>query len=156
MAPVPRYAFLVHFQTPFGKCNNTWLLYSGENYSRGCRSTLRLCCLCCQASIPSSFIFLSLTHRVRSRRRYIPDVITTPRLLEPLLPHTSTFVLLQNGIGVHEDLRRVAPTATIISVCAWVDATAINGGNVIAHGRMVSFDLILASSYFSLTLLASL
>ena len=61
----------------------------------------------------------------------------TPHILKPLLTKTSTFVLLQNGIGLHEDLRCALPTATIISVCVWVDATAVDGGNVIRHGRMV-------------------
>ena len=81
----------------------------------------------------------SLTERCR---RFVPDVITTSRILGPLLAHTSTFVLVQNGIGVHEELRGAVPSATIISACAWVDATAVDGGNVINHGRMVCVFLV--------------
>ena len=95
------------------------------------------------SSVPqSTYSYLCLRTTDSSWHRFIPDIITTPRLLEPLLSSTSTFVLLQNGIGVHEDLRRAVPAATIISICAWTDATAINGGNVIRHGRMVCIVLI--------------
>jgi 2-dehydropantoate 2-reductase len=71
--------------------------------------------------------------------RYIPDLWPTATLLSPLLTHSATFVLIQNGIGVHEELRSILPDdVTIISGCAWVDATILDGGKILKHGRLVS------------------
>ncbi|TFK55378.1 6-phosphogluconate dehydrogenase C-terminal domain-like protein [Heliocybe sulcata] len=59
----------------------------------------------------------------------LPDVQDTPSLIRPLLSKTSAFVLVQNGIGIERTLREEAPgNATIISGCAWVDATVVDGG----------------------------
>ncbi|KAI0373651.1 hypothetical protein BV20DRAFT_962206 [Pilatotrama ljubarskyi] len=78
----------------------------------------------------------------------IPEIITTPALLSPLLSklaadppqNTTTFVLLQNGIGIEDDLQAAlanidAPTV-LISGCCWVDTTAMDAGKKIAqHGN---------------------
>ncbi|EIN10979.1 6-phosphogluconate dehydrogenase C-terminal domain-like protein [Punctularia strigosozonata HHB-11173 SS5] len=58
----------------------------------------------------------------------LPDVLSTPALLGPLLTRTRTFVLVQNGVGIHDDLQRVVPGATIITACAWIDATLVANG----------------------------
>ncbi|KAI0631945.1 ketopantoate reductase PanE/ApbA C terminal-domain-containing protein [Trametes polyzona] len=73
----------------------------------------------------------------------IPEIITTPALLGPLLSQlkpggpTTTFVLLQNGIGIEDDLVAAlaqidSPTA-VVSGCCWVDTTAIEGGTKIVQ-----------------------
>ncbi|KZT29414.1 6-phosphogluconate dehydrogenase C-terminal domain-like protein [Neolentinus lepideus HHB14362 ss-1] len=60
----------------------------------------------------------------------LPDVQDTPSLIRPLLSKTSAFVLVQNGIGIERTLRKNVPeTVTIISGCAWIDATTVDGGN---------------------------
>ena len=51
---------------------------------------------------------------------------------------SNTFILLQNGIGIERDLRAAAPEAVIISGCAWIDATAVDGGKRIEHFSVVS------------------
>ncbi|KAA1466557.1 6-phosphogluconate dehydrogenase C-terminal domain-like protein [Dentipellis sp. KUC8613] len=61
----------------------------------------------------------------------LPDVTTTPEILQPLLHNTDTFVLIQNGIDIHRDLRKARPDADIISCCAWIDATPLNGGKAV-------------------------
>ncbi|KAF8523351.1 6-phosphogluconate dehydrogenase C-terminal domain-like protein [Hysterangium stoloniferum] len=68
--------------------------------------------------------------------KYIPDVLPTTTILGPLLTGSLTFVLIQNGIGIHEELRSMVPDAvTVISACAWVDATILDEGRVLRHGR---------------------
>lgn len=72
----------------------------------------------------------------------LPDVITTPTLLAPLIQGLSkddstSFVLLQNGIGIDDDLQEAledlyAKTA-VISGCAWVDVTALDGGRTVTQ-----------------------
>jgi len=63
----------------------------------------------------------------------LPDVITTPDILGPLLNHGDSFVLIQNGVGVERALRLQLPTATIISGCAWIDATIVEKGRLLTH-----------------------
>ncbi|KAF8518144.1 6-phosphogluconate dehydrogenase C-terminal domain-like protein [Hysterangium stoloniferum] len=66
--------------------------------------------------------------------KYLPDVITTPKLLGPLLSCSSTFLLIQNGIGINEDLQKATPNAAVLSTCAWVDASVVDGGRAVKHG----------------------
>ncbi|KIJ55457.1 hypothetical protein M422DRAFT_63517 [Sphaerobolus stellatus SS14] len=69
--------------------------------------------------------------------KYVPDLISTTTILGPLISCGSNFVLIQNGIGVHEEIRAAVPKeANVISACAWTDATAIEGGTVVRHGRL--------------------
>jgi 2-dehydropantoate 2-reductase len=70
--------------------------------------------------------------------RSLPDVITTPQLIKPLLNNTSTFVLIQNGVGIELDLQRSMPSATIISACAWIDSTTLDGGRKVYQTDRVS------------------
>lgn len=74
----------------------------------------------------------------------LPDVITTPTLLAPFIQalafsrnDATSFVLLQNGIGIDDDLQAAledTPAKTaVISGCAWVDVTAIDGGRKITQ-----------------------
>lgn len=70
--------------------------------------------------------------------RALPDVLPTPKLLGPLLQHSRSFILIQNGIDIHQDLQNAAPDATIISGCAWIDTTAVDGGRRVVHSSMVS------------------
>ncbi|KAI8978698.1 ketopantoate reductase PanE/ApbA C terminal-domain-containing protein [Trametes punicea] len=78
----------------------------------------------------------------------VPEVITTPALLAPLLARLSTsppkqptsFVLLQNGIGIEDDLlaelSKIDAPTIVISGCCWVDTTAVNGGRkIVQHGN---------------------
>ena len=93
----------------------------------------------------------------------VPEISTTPAVLAPLISKlaatapspatadrpssssststsTTAFVLLQNGIGIEDDLLDVlgvisAPTA-VISGCCWVDTTAVDGGRkIVQHGN---------------------
>ncbi|TFY69175.1 hypothetical protein EVG20_g3249 [Dentipellis fragilis] len=70
-------------------------------------------------------------HLIICAFKALPDVITTPDITQPLLHNTDTFVLIQNGIDIHRDLRKARPDADIISCCAWVDATPLNGGKAV-------------------------
>ncbi|KAF9651688.1 6-phosphogluconate dehydrogenase C-terminal domain-like protein [Thelephora ganbajun] len=63
----------------------------------------------------------------------LPDVISTPDLLGPLLDHGDSFVLIQNGVGVEGALRRRLPMTTIISGCAWIDATIVEKGRLLTQ-----------------------
>ncbi|RDX53518.1 hypothetical protein OH76DRAFT_1399440 [Lentinus brumalis] len=78
----------------------------------------------------------------------ISDITTTPALLSPLLSRlsadpptsTTTFVLLQNGIGIEDDLlealSKISAPTVVISGCCWVDTTAVDGGKKITqHGN---------------------
>lgn len=71
-------------------------------------------------------------------RRALPDVITTPDLIRPLLAKSHAFVLIQNGIGIELDLQRAVPHATIISGCAYIDSTAVDGGKTIRQTNKVN------------------
>lgn len=77
----------------------------------------------------------------------VPEITTTPALLSPLLAQLSasplaqptTFVLLQNGIGIEDDLQaalaKIDALSVVVSGCCWVDTTALDGGRKIAqHG----------------------
>jgi ketopantoate reductase len=70
--------------------------------------------------------------------RTLPDVISTPDLLGPLLDHGDSFVLIQNGVGIEKELRHKLPTATIISGCSWADATIVEKGRSLTHRGRVS------------------
>lgn len=59
--------------------------------------------------------------------------MSTPDVLGPLLNHGDSFVLIQNGVGVEGALRRQLPTATIISGCAWIDATIVEEGRLLTQ-----------------------
>ncbi len=73
------------------------------------------------------------------------DLYPTSSIIEPLLktlpdsPETA-LVLLQNGIGIEDELEdqlsKLGCKNRIISGCAWVDTTAIDGGRkVTQHGN---------------------
>ena len=65
-------------------------------------------------------------------------MISTPDILGPLLNHSDSFVLIQNGVGVEGELRRKLPTATIISGCSWADATVVDKGRLLTQYGIVS------------------
>ena len=90
----------------------------------------------------------------------VPEITTTPALLAPLISKlatasdspdpantpvtiTSAFVLLQNGIGIEDDLLEALSTiripgvqALILSGCCWCDTTAVGGGRrIVQHGN---------------------
>ncbi|CAE6486762.1 unnamed protein product [Rhizoctonia solani] len=64
----------------------------------------------------------------------LPDIITTPQLLGPLLARSRNFVLIQNGIGIELDLQAAVPEAVVMSGCAWIDATVVDHGRTLRHG----------------------
>ncbi|QRW16398.1 2-dehydropantoate 2-reductase [Rhizoctonia solani] len=64
----------------------------------------------------------------------LPDVVTTPKLLGPLLARSRNFVLIQNGIGIELDLQAAVPSGIVMSGCAWIDATVIDHGRTLKHG----------------------
>lgn len=69
--------------------------------------------------------------------RALPDVITTPDLLGPLVDKSDAFVLIQNGVGIESDLQKRVPDIPIISACAWVDATVVDAGRRLTqHGKV--------------------
>ncbi|THH14306.1 hypothetical protein EW146_g6017 [Bondarzewia mesenterica] len=63
----------------------------------------------------------------------LPDVMSTSKLIGPLLSSTNNFVLIQNGIGIHADLQEARPDANIISSCAWIDVTTLDGGRSVVQ-----------------------
>ncbi|EKM51612.1 uncharacterized protein PHACADRAFT_150148 [Phanerochaete carnosa HHB-10118-sp] len=75
----------------------------------------------------------------------LPDVGLTSSILEPLLktlPSTpeTAIVLLQNGVGIEEDVQKAiagsGATNPVLSGCAWVDVTVVDGGKrVVQHGN---------------------
>ena len=75
---------------------------------------------------------LGITHT-----RVLPDVQPAPELLASLLNCTSTFVLLQNGVGIERDFQRAVPHATVISGCAWIDCTSVDEGRKVLHVSFV-------------------
>jgi 2-dehydropantoate 2-reductase len=82
--------------------------------------------------------------------RALPDVITTPKLIEPVLAASKTFVLIQNGVGIEIDLQQAAPLATIISACAWVDSTTVDGGKTVRQTGTVCSTWHTAGDYICL------
>lgn len=70
--------------------------------------------------------------------RALPDVITTPKLIQPLLAKARAFVLIQNGIGIERDLQEAVPRATIISGCAYIDSTTIDNGAAVKQTNKAS------------------
>jgi ketopantoate reductase len=78
----------------------------------------------------------------------IPELTTTPQLLEPLLsrPYIDqhkqpVYVLLQNGLGVERDLyeaiRAFDETPRIASAGVWIGTNLVSPG-VVEHGSFVS------------------
>jgi len=79
----------------------------------------------------------------------IPEVIKTPRILEPLLsrPYVETYpqptyVLLQNGLGVERDLYHSVKALNqgepkIISTVVWIGTNLVEK-NVVDHNDFVS------------------
>ncbi|KAI9068717.1 2-dehydropantoate 2-reductase [Trametes sanguinea] len=78
----------------------------------------------------------------------LPEIVTTPALLAPIISRLTTspskepttFVLLQNGIGIEDDLleelSKIDASSVVISGCCWVDTTAVDGGRkIIQHGN---------------------
>lgn len=75
----------------------------------------------------------------------LTDVIPTSEILRPLFESlatspTTSIVLLQNGVGIEDDLQRAFEKLglknPIISGCAWVDTTVLEGGRTISqHGN---------------------
>lgn len=74
----------------------------------------------------------------------LSDVKPTSAIIEPILrtlpssPDTA-IVLIQNGVGIEEDLHNALEQLgvhnPVLSACAWVDATAVDGGRrVVQHG----------------------
>jgi len=75
----------------------------------------------------------------------LPDVVTTPTLLAPILARLAltsqptAFVLIQNGIGIEDDLlaalaeTKAGADNIVISGCAWVNATAMDGGRKVTQ-----------------------
>jgi 2-dehydropantoate 2-reductase len=45
-------------------------------------------------------------------------------------------VLIQNGIGIEQDLQRAVPTATVITGCSWIDCTIIDNYRTMRHGSI--------------------
>jgi len=93
------------------------------------------------ADRPYSYVFLTT--------KAIPELLTTPRILEPLLssPYADEFpqpvyVLLQNGLNVEVDLYLAAKKLgkeepRIISVSVFIAANLL-APNVVEHGNFVS------------------
>ncbi|KAL7279797.1 hypothetical protein ACG7TL_006204 [Trametes sanguinea] len=78
----------------------------------------------------------------------LPEIVTTPALLCPVLSRLktspskepTTFVLLQNGIGIEDDLlaelSNIDVPTVVLSGCCWVDTTAVDSGRkIVQHGN---------------------
>lgn len=73
------------------------------------------------------------------------DIKPTSAILEPLLKQlpshpTTAIVLLQNGVGIEEDLMKTlanfGANNPVLSGCAWVDTTAVDAGRrIVQHGN---------------------
>ncbi|KAI0784791.1 ketopantoate reductase PanE/ApbA C terminal-domain-containing protein [Abortiporus biennis] len=72
----------------------------------------------------------------------VPEILSTPTILGPILskltPDSETaFVLLQNGIGIEDDLQtylnKKGLKTPILSGCCWIDTTAVNGGKTVTQ-----------------------
>lgn len=93
------------------------------------------------ADRPYSYVFVAT--------KTVPERLTTPTMLEPLLssPYTDTYVqptyvLLQNGLNVEIDLYQalkslVKGEPSIVSTAVWI-GTNLVGANVIEHSLPVS------------------
>lgn len=81
--------------------------------------------------------------------KYLPDIITTTQILKPLLsdsyvyPVLPTVVLLQNGLGIEEDIyaslkshSKTLSSPTVISCAVYITASVLDDGSVI-HGPFV-------------------
>lgn len=75
-------------------------------------------------------------------------MISTPDLLGSLLNHSDSFVLVQNGVGIEGALRLRLPTATIISGCAWIDATIVEEGRLLTQYGPVG--ILFSATFFLL------
>lgn len=75
----------------------------------------------------------------------LSDIRSASSILEPLLKTLSsslstTVVLLQNGVGIEEDVQKalagVGAENPVLSGCAWTDSTALDGGSrIVQHGN---------------------
>lgn len=71
----------------------------------------------------------------------VPEVIKTSEILapliSPLLSSNTVFLLIQNGVGIEDDLREALQsrgfTNTIMSACAWVDVTMVDAGRKVTQ-----------------------
>jgi 2-dehydropantoate 2-reductase len=61
-----------------------------------------------------------------------PDKI--PPIFEPVVKDTTTFVVIQNGVGNEEPFRKTYPSNTILSCVTWVGATQVSPG-LIRHTK---------------------
>ena len=79
----------------------------------------------------------------------IPELTTTPQLLEPLLsrPYTDqysqpVYVLLQNGLGVEKDLyeaiKKVDDVPKIAGAAVWIGTNLVSE-SVVEHSSFVSY-----------------
>lgn len=78
----------------------------------------------------------------------LPDVKPTSAIIEPLLKKLSSYpdtptsiVLLQNGVGIEDDVlgalaKHGVGSVPVLSGCAWTDTTAVDGGKrIVQHGN---------------------
>ena len=81
--------------------------------------------------------------------KYLPDITTTTQILQPLLsdsyvhPVLPTVVLMQNGLGIEEDIYaalnshpKTVSTAMVISCAVYITASLVDDGSV-SHGPFV-------------------
>jgi len=82
--------------------------------------------------------------------KYLPDIITTAQILQPLLsdsyvhPVLPTIVLMQNGLGIEEDIYaalksypKTLSSPMVISCAVYITASVLDDGSVI-HGPFES------------------
>lgn len=81
--------------------------------------------------------------------KYLPEITTTTQILQPLLsdsyvhPVLPTVVLMQNGLGIEEDIYaalkshpKTVSTAMVISCAVYITASVVDDGSV-SHGPFV-------------------
>jgi 2-dehydropantoate 2-reductase len=81
--------------------------------------------------------------------KYLPDIITTAQILQPILsdsyvhPKLPTLVLMQNGLGNEEDIfatlkshPKTLSTPMVISCAVYITASVLDDGSV-SHGTFV-------------------
>lgn len=81
--------------------------------------------------------------------KYLPDIITTTQILQPLLsdsyvhPVLPTVVLMQNGLGIEEDIYaalkshpKTVSTPMVISCAVYITVSVVDDGSV-SHGPFV-------------------
>jgi len=81
--------------------------------------------------------------------KYLPDITTTTQTLQPLLsdsyvhPVLPTVVLMQNGLGIEEDIYatlkshpKTVSTPVVISCAVYITASVLDDGSV-SHGPFV-------------------